>query len=112
MQTHLLPTISMKKLFALLGSFTLLAACTFTVTTEMNDGEEADAVPVEEGTEAEGTEESEAVEEGTEEIEEIEEIDDQPLPSADAEEEAEEELMVEDAGGDGSDTAEADPTAE
>ena len=94
----------MKKLFALIGSFALLSACSFTVTTEMNDGRSDDTVPAEE-----------VVEEGESPTDEVptEEAPTEEAPAEEVEKEAapteEDDGTVngetnEDAGGDGTNT--------
>lgn len=101
----------MKKFIALFGSVALLSACTFTVTTDMDNDQEDDIVPAEETVE-EGT----APAEDTAPVEEEEPAEEAPVEEAPVEEAPVEEEApvvdegtvndgtVEDAGGDGSDT--------
>ncbi|MAE68666.1 MAG: hypothetical protein QF793_01645 [Candidatus Peribacteraceae bacterium] len=79
----------MKKLFALIGSFALLSACTFTVSTDLDQGDqEDDTVPAEE-----------TVEEGSSEEPEV------PVEEDDGTVDGE---TNEDAGGDGTNTTGGD----
>ena len=112
MKTNFYSQLPMKKLLALLGSTALLAACTFTISTDMKkDGETEETPPAEEVME-EGGMEKEEVEEA-EETEETEEAMEAPAEEeAPADDGTVDGAKVEDAGGDGSDTAQVEAGVE